>query len=71
MTVVGGIDLAEPISSYRVGYEITKQRIIVYHEDARTLETWRMDVTVRPPVAWFTLCKHLTADRAKVGHRYI
>ncbi len=58
------IHLAISLMSYRAGHEIAKERIVVNHKDARTLEASRMDVTVRATVAWLASRKYLTADRA-------
>jgi hypothetical protein len=34
-----------------------RTRIVVDHEDAGSLETGHIDVTVRAPIAWFTVDK--------------
>ena len=64
MSIGDRIDLAISLMSYRAGHEIAKERIVVNHKDARTLEASRMDVTVRATVAWLASRKYLTADRA-------
>lgn len=72
MPIGDHIDLAVSIVSYRTGHEIAKERIIVYHQDPRTLEAWRMHVTVGAPVARFAIRKTLAAaDRAEVTQRRI
>jgi hypothetical protein len=68
MSIGNRIDLAVSIMSYRTGHEIAKERIVVNYKDARTLEASRMDVTVRATVAWFAICKWLTADRTGRAH---
>jgi hypothetical protein len=59
------VHLAESITPHHTDNEITKDRIIVNHKDARTLKTRHMDVTVRASIAWFAVSKVLAADRTE------
>lgn len=68
MSIGNRIDLAVSIMSYRTGHEISKERVVVNHKDARPLEASRMNISVRTTVAWFAICKWLTADRTGRVH---